>query len=121
MLAYTGALRYRGAPVAPLAHRRFPMAQEGYDELMALTDSRYRLTMITARRAAQLKAGIPTLLTDEEKPKTTNTVTLAMKELELDKGIRWGDELPSLEELSRVVDTGMRPERQEYSLGGERE
>ena len=97
------------------------MAQEGYDELMALTDSRYRLTMITARRAAQLKTGIPTLLEGEEKPDTTNTVTIAMKELELGKAIRWGDELPSMEELSRVVDSGSRPERQEYTLGSERE
>lgn len=97
------------------------MAQEGYDELMALTDSRYRLTMIAARRAAQLKTGIPTLLEGEEKPDTTNTVTIAMKELELGKAIRWGDELPSVEELSRVVDSGSRPERQEYSLSAERE
>lgn len=97
------------------------MAQEGYDELMALTDSRYRLTMITARRAAQLKTGIPTLLEGEEKPGTTNTVTIAMKELELGKPIRWGDELPSMEELNRVVDSGSRPERQEYTMGSERE
>jgi DNA-directed RNA polymerase subunit omega len=97
------------------------MAQEGYDDLMALTDSRYRLTMITARRAAQLKSGIPTTLDGDEKPKTTNTVTIAMKELELGRGIRWGDELPSPEELSRVVDTTARTERQEYSVAGERE
>lgn len=98
------------------------MAQEGYDDLMALTDSRYRLTMITARRAAQLKTGIPNLLEDEEKPDTTNTVTIAMKELELGKPIRWGDELPSPEELSRVVDSGSRQERQEFGFsGGERE
>ena len=95
------------------------MAQEGYDELMALTDSRYRLSMITARRAAQLKSGVPNLLSDEEKPDTTNTVTIAMKELELGKAIRWGDELPSLEEISRVVEPERRPERQEFSLGGD--
>lgn len=97
------------------------MAQEGYDDLMALTDSRYRLTMITARRAAQLKTGIPSLLEGEEKPDTTNTVTIAMKELELGKPIRWGDDLPSAEELNRVVGTGGRHERQEFTLGAERE
>lgn len=97
------------------------MAQEGYDELMALTDSRYRLTMITARRAAQLKAGIPSLLTGETLPKTSNTVTVAMKELELGMPIRWGDHLPSAEELSRGLDTSARPERQEYSVASERE
>jgi DNA-directed RNA polymerase subunit omega len=98
------------------------MAQEGYDDLMALTDSRYRLTIITARRAAQLKAGIPSLLTGDELPRTSNTVTVAMKELELGKPIRWGDDLPSVEELSRGLDTaaenvfeaGARPERQEF-------
>ena len=95
------------------------MAQEGYDELMALTDSRYRLTMITARRAAQLKSGIKSLLTEEEKPDTTNTVTIAMKELELGKPIRWGDELPSVEELSRVIEPERRPEKPEFALGGE--
>lgn len=95
------------------------MAQEGYDELMALTDSRYRLTMITARRAAQLKTGIPNLLSEEEEPDTTNTVTIAMKELELGKAIRWGDDLPSLEELNRVVESERRPERQDFALGGE--
>ena len=95
------------------------MAQEGYDELMALTDSRYRLTMITARRAAQLKSGIPSLLDGEEKPDTNNTVTIAMKELELGKPIRWGDELPTVEELSRVVESERRQERQEFAVAGE--
>jgi DNA-directed RNA polymerase subunit omega len=101
------------------------MAQEGYDELMALTDSRYRLTMITARRAAQLKAGIPPLLGPEELPKTANTVTVAMKELELGKPIRWGDDLPSHEELSRGLDPeaerGPRRDRPEFSVASEQE
>ena len=97
------------------------MAQEGYDELMALTDSRYRLTMITARRAAQLKSGFPDLLTEEEEPDTTNTVTIAMKELELGKPIRWGEDIPSFEELSRVVQPERRSERHEYTLGEQRE
>lgn len=97
------------------------MAQEGYDEMMALTDSRYRLTMIAARRAAQLKTGFPTLLTPEEKPNTTNTVTVAMKELQLGKDIRWGDELPSVEELSRGLETPRDGERDEYTVAGERE
>ncbi len=80
------------------------MAQEGYDTLMALTDSRYRLSMIVARRAAQLKAGIPTTLAAEEAAHTSNTVTLAMKELEGDREIVWGDDLPSTEDLRRLVE-----------------
>jgi hypothetical protein len=50
-----------------------PMAQEGYDRLMALTDSRYRLSMIVARRAAQLKGGIPTTLDVDEMPAARGT------------------------------------------------
>lgn len=79
------------------------MAQEGYDVLMELTDSRYRLSMIVARRAAQLKLGVPSLLEEGDTSVTHNTVTVAMKELELGKGIRWGSELPSVEELRRTV------------------
>ena len=87
------------------------MAQEGYDALMTLTDSRYRLSMIVARRAAQLKGGVPTTLAIEEQPDTTNTVTIAMRELQLGRGVYWGDELPSWDELRRhVVDERKREE-----------
>lgn len=79
------------------------VAQEGYDELMALTDSRYRLSIIVARRAAQLKLGVPTLLEEGEFAPTQNSVTIAMKELELGKPLRWGRDLPSVEELRRTV------------------
>ena len=80
------------------------MAQEVYDKLMSLTDSRYRLSMIVARRAAQLKAGIPSILDVDKLPRTQNTVTIAMKELETTNDIVWGDELPSLDELKRAVE-----------------
>lgn len=90
------------------------MAQEGYDTLMALTDSRYRLSMIVARRAAQLKAGIPTTLAAEEAAHTSNTVTLAMKELEGDREIVWGDDLPSTEDLRRLVER--RPEEPSFGV-----
>lgn len=80
------------------------VAQEGYDKLMALTDSRYRLSMIVARRAAQLKAGIPSVLDVDELPRTQNTVTIAMKELETTNDVVWGDELPSADELKRAAE-----------------
>lgn len=87
------------------------MAQEGYDRLMALTDSRYRLSMIVARRAAQLKGGVPTVLADDERPDTANTVTIAMHELRRGVGVHWGDDLPSWDELRRhVVDERRREE-----------
>ena len=80
------------------------MAQEGYDTLLALTDSRYRLSMVVARRAAQLKMGIPTVLDVDNMPRNENTVSLAMKELQITKDIVWGDELPSVDELRRAVE-----------------
>ena len=86
------------------------MAQEGFDTLMALTDSRYRLSMIVAQRAAQLKLGIPSVLPTNAYPRTRNTVTIAMKELELGGALRWGDDLPSAEELKQLVERERREE-----------
>lgn len=87
------------------------MAQEGYDKLIGLTDSRYRLSMIVARRAAQLKSGIPTTLEPGTVPSLENSVTVAMKELELGAGVEWGagEDLPTLDELKRLVEV-RRPE-----------
>ena len=86
------------------------MAQEGFDDLMALTDSRYKLSMIVARRAAQLKAGIPTTLGGDAYPQTRNTVTIAMRELETHAGIIWGDNLPSAEELKQAAERDQQGE-----------
>ncbi len=97
------------------------MAQEGFDKLMSLTDSRYRLSMIVGRRAAQLKGGIPTVLDPEEYPETgrQNSVTLAMKELELEKPLRWGDDLPTVEQLRRVHEQAKRLAEPEFTLAGD--
>lgn len=92
------------------------MAQEGYDALMALTDSRYRLSMIVARRAAQIKLGVPTMLSVDEMPHTTNTVSIAMKELELGRGVRWGNDLPTLDEIRRLADAGRRIEEPSFTV-----
>jgi DNA-directed RNA polymerase subunit omega len=91
------------------------MAQEAYDKLMEMTDSRYRLSVVVARRAAQLKVGVPTLLSATEQPKTKNAVTLALKELALDKGIKWAadDSLPTNEELKQNVEREMRAHREQ--------
>ena len=82
------------------------MAQEGYDKLLALTDSRYRLSIVVAKRAAQLKFGVPTVLDVDDVPKNENTVSLAMKELTISDQVRWGDDgtLPSLDEVRRTVE-----------------
>ena len=92
------------------------MAQEGFDTLMDLTESRYRLSMVTARRAAQLKLGVPSVLPKDETPKTRNTVTIAMKELEAGAGVRWGDDLPSADELRSLVERERREEPSSYSV-----
>lgn len=92
------------------------MAQEGFDTLMALTESRYKLSMITARRAAQLKLGIPSVLPKDEVPATRNTVTIAMKELERGAGVRWGGDLPSTEELRTLIERERREEPASYSV-----
>ena len=90
------------------------MAQRGFDDLMKLTDSRYRLSMIVARRAAQLKGGIPTLLEADERPRTTNAVTVAMEELRRNKAVTWGEDMPTTEELRRVVERSNRLSENEY-------
>jgi DNA-directed RNA polymerase subunit K/omega len=92
------------------------VAQEGYDRLRALTDSRYRLSMIVARRAAQLKGGVPTTLSVDEQPHTTNTVTLAMKELELGRGVHWGDSLPAWDDVRRLVVEERRREEPTFTV-----
>lgn len=93
------------------------MAQEGYDRLMALTDSRYRLSMIVARRAAQLKGGIPTTLDADEMPEAgQNTVSVAMREFELGREVRWGDELPTFDELKRTVVEERRREEPSFTV-----
>ena len=82
------------------------MAQEGYDKLLALTDSRYRLSIVVAKRAAQLKVGVPTLLDAADVPTTETTVALAMQEPILSDQVRWSDDdsLPSLDEVRRTVE-----------------
>jgi DNA-directed RNA polymerase subunit omega len=93
------------------------VAQEGYDRLMALTDSRYRLSMVVARRPAQLKGGIPTTLGFDEMPVARhNTVTVAMREFELGREVRWGDELPSYDELKRTVVEEKRREEPNFTI-----
>ena len=91
------------------------MAQEGYDKLMEMTDSRYRLSTIVSKRAAQIKAGVPSTLSASEMPKTKNSVTIALKELTLGKGIRWStdDSLPTNDELKQHAEREQRSNREQ--------
>lgn len=79
------------------------MPQEGFDTLMTRTDSRYRLSMVAARRAGQLKHGVPSTLTGKPLARADNAVTVALKELETDSGVVWGEELPSAETIRLQV------------------
>lgn len=91
------------------------MAQEAYDKLMEMTDSRYRLSVIAARRAAQLKLGVAPVLAPQDMPKTKNAVTLALKELASSKGIKWAtdDSLPTNDELKQNLEREMRANREQ--------
>lgn len=79
------------------------MPQEGFDTLMTRTDSRYRLSMVAARRAGQLKHGVPSTLTGKPIARADNAVTVALKELEVDSGVVWGKDLPSAETIRAQV------------------
>jgi DNA-directed RNA polymerase subunit omega len=57
------------------------MAERDIDKLLSLTDSKYRLSVVTAKRALQLRAGAPSVLPNEQRVKTRNLVTQAMREL----------------------------------------
>ena len=56
------------------------MVQESFDTLMTRTDSRYRLSMVAARHASQLKQGVPSTLTGEPLVRADNAVTVALKD-----------------------------------------
>ena len=79
----------------------------GYDKLLNVTDSRYRLSVIVAKRAVQLRKGFPSTLSPDEYPKnhkvaTKDVISIAMREVLLDKEITWGKDLPSDAELMRA-------------------
>lgn len=57
------------------------MAERDIDKLLSMTDSKYRLSVVTAKRAIQLRANAPSVLPPEQRVKTRNLVTLAMREL----------------------------------------
>lgn len=89
------------------------MAQKGFDILREATDSRYRLSMVVGRRAAQLKSGVPSTVTGKVLTNAQNSVTEAMRELEVGSGVVWGDALPSFREINSVVEQDQREQQRE--------
>ena len=57
------------------------MAEKDIDKLLSLTDSKYRLSVVTATRTLQLRSGAPSVLPVEQRVRTHNLVTQAMREL----------------------------------------
>lgn len=103
----------------PDTERSYNVAQKGFDILREATDSRYRLSMVVGRRAAQLKKGVPSTVTGKAVPSTQNAVSAAMEELELGTGVVWGKDLPSFSDINGVVAQDERDSQREaarYSI-----
>ena len=95
------------------------MAQRGFDILREVTDSRYRLSMVVGRRAAQLKRGVPSTFTGKVITSAENAVSAAMLELEQGSGVRWDDDLPSAVDINTQVQRdlqGAADESRRYSI-----
>lgn len=89
------------------------MSQKGFDVLREATDSRYRLSIVVGRRAAQLKKGVPSTLTGKVIPDSENAVTAAMAELEHGSGVRWDNDLPSAEAINSQVQRDLKSAAEE--------
>lgn len=90
------------------------MAEPGVDKLLALTDSKYRLTVVVAKRAQQLlryqfknsvleTGNSPKMRTLEGEKLDPNPVTWAMEELKSNR-LQLGENLMPEDRLNRVLD-----------------
>jgi len=90
------------------------MAEPGIDKLLSLTDSKYRLTVVTAKRAQQLlrysfkntvldSSELPKMRTIEGDKSDPNPVTWAMQELRTDR-LETGEGLIVEDRLNKLLD-----------------
>ncbi|MCL4454273.1 MAG: DNA-directed RNA polymerase subunit omega [Deinococcus sp.] len=90
------------------------MAEPGIDILLALTDSKYRLTVVTAKRAQQLlryqfkntvldSSEIPRMHTLAGDAQDPNAVTWAMRELKTQR-LKIGEKLVQEDRINRILD-----------------
>lgn len=90
------------------------MAEPGIDTLLALTDSKYRLTVVTAKRAQQLlrydfkntvlnSNELPRMRTLEGEKPDPNAVTWAMQELKTGR-LQIGENLIAEDRLTKHLD-----------------
>jgi DNA-directed RNA polymerase subunit omega len=75
------------------------MAERNIDKLLAQTGSKYRLSVVVAKRALQLRAGTQSVLPAEQRGKIHNLVTMAMREMAADK-LTVGEQLIDEERLA---------------------
>jgi DNA-directed RNA polymerase subunit omega len=61
------------------------MSEKNIDKLLALTNSKYQLSVAIAKRSLQLKAGVNPVISPEARAGLRNLVTVAMRELATDK------------------------------------
>ncbi|GGJ37873.1 DNA-directed RNA polymerase subunit omega [Deinococcus roseus] len=76
------------------------MAEPNIDKMLALTNSKYSLSVVVAKRALQLKAGTPSALPVDQRAKIRNLVTVAMRELASGK-LQVGENLIDEEKLAQ--------------------
>ncbi|MCX7782340.1 MAG: DNA-directed RNA polymerase subunit omega [Meiothermus sp.] len=90
------------------------MAETGINTLLALTDSKYRLTVVTAKRAQQLLRydfkntvlntdELPRMRTLEGEKPDPNAVTWAMQELQT-RRLQTGESLVAEDRLTKFLD-----------------
>lgn len=78
------------------------MAEKNIDRLLSLTDSKYRLSVVIAKRAIQLRAGVAPVIPPEQRLGTRNMVTLAMREMATGR-LEWGEGLVDEGQLRTVL------------------
>lgn len=57
------------------------MAEKNIDRMLDIAENKYRLSVVVAKRALQLSAGAPSVMDEEERQRTRNVVTQAMREI----------------------------------------
>jgi DNA-directed RNA polymerase subunit omega len=92
------------------------MAEQNIDKLLMQTGSKYRLSVVIAKRALQLRAGTQSVLPPEQRVKMHNLVTVAMREMAIDKLIV-GEQLIDEERLSTDL---LRKKQQDEKAAQER-
>ena len=95
------------------------MAEKNIDKLLSLTDSKYRLSVVIAKRAVQISVGFPSVLPAEKRVRLRNHVSLAMAEFASEK-LTWGEHLVDEENLQRLIHNSL-VEQREVALNKERD